>query len=97
MQILFVSFNLNNKENILIALIFKMKFNVSDRRNLSNEELKETYKIESSSLRERLMHAIVQATKEELEAETEVVLIKQYSLCLVSIFVHMSMTSSFSH
>lgn len=43
------------------------------------------------------MHAIVQATKEELEAETEVVLIKQYHLCLVGVFVHMSMTSSFSH
>ena len=42
-------------------------------RNLSNEELKETYKIDSSSLRERLMHAIVQATREELEADTEVV------------------------
>lgn len=80
-----------------IILELNLKYNVYDCRNLNNEELKETYKIESSSLRERLMHAIVQATKEELEAETEVVLIKQYHLCLVGVFVHMSMTSSFSH
>ena len=49
------------------------KFLDHNCRNLSNEELKETYKIDSSSLRERLMHAIVQATREELETDTEVV------------------------
>lgn len=43
-----------------------------DCRNLNNEELKETYKIESSSLRERLMHAIVQATREEMDTDNEV-------------------------
>lgn len=50
---------------------FPPDMTIANFRNLNNEELKETYKIESSSLRERLMHAIVQATKEELEAETE--------------------------
>ena len=38
----------------------------------ASEELKETYKIESSSLRERLMHAIVQATREEMDTDNEV-------------------------
>ncbi|XP_078318625.1 microtubule-associated serine/threonine-protein kinase 3-like isoform X3 [Crassostrea virginica] len=50
---------------------FPPDMTIDNFRNLSNEELKETYKIDSSSLRERLMHAIVQATREELETDTE--------------------------
>ncbi|XP_056019812.1 microtubule-associated serine/threonine-protein kinase 3-like isoform X4 [Ostrea edulis] len=50
---------------------FPPDMTIDNFRNLNNEELKETYKIESSSLRERLMHAIVQATREEMDTDNE--------------------------
>ena len=38
-------------------------------RNLSDEELREKYSIESGTLRAKLMRAIVQATREELDTD----------------------------